>query len=52
MNVIFLLLPLALILALIFVLLFLWANKGGQFDDLNSPAKRILLDSEKPLNKP
>lgn len=44
MNIIFLLLPLALLLALFFVILFLWANKRGQFDDLETPAKRILLD--------
>jgi cbb3-type cytochrome oxidase maturation protein len=44
MNIIYLLLPLALILALFFVGLFLWANKRDQFDDLDSPAQKILLD--------
>jgi len=46
MNIIYLLLPLALILALVFVGLFLWANKRDQFDDLDSPSQKILLDDK------
>ncbi len=45
MNIVYFLLPAALLLALIFVLMFLWANKRRQFDDLESPAQRMLLDS-------
>lgn len=52
MNVIFLLLPLALILALFFVLLFLWANKRGQFEDLDTPGKRILLEENPKSQNP
>ena len=48
MNVIYLLLPLALLLALAFVGLFLWANKHNQFDDLDTPGKRVLLDDTPP----
>jgi cbb3-type cytochrome oxidase maturation protein len=44
MNVIYLLLPLALILAFVFIGLYLWAAKNNQFEDLDTPAKRILLD--------
>jgi cbb3-type cytochrome oxidase maturation protein len=51
MNIIFLLLPLALLLALFFVLLFLWANKRGQFEDLDTPAKRVLLDEGEDAEK-
>jgi cbb3-type cytochrome oxidase maturation protein len=50
MNVIYLLLPLALILVLIFVGFYLWAAKRGQFDDLESPSQRILVDDHKKNN--
>jgi cbb3-type cytochrome oxidase maturation protein len=52
MNIIYLLLPLALILVLVFVGFYLWAARKGQFDDLESPAHRILVDDrEKKENK-
>lgn len=50
MNIIYLLLPLALLLALVFVLFFLWAARHDQFEDLESPARRILLDDPPPQN--
>ena len=51
MNIIFLLLPLALILVLVFVGFYLWAAKKGQFDDLESPSQRILLEDRQKDNK-
>ncbi|MFZ5433280.1 MAG: cbb3-type cytochrome oxidase assembly protein CcoS [Calditrichota bacterium] len=48
MNIIYLLLPLALLLVLAFVLFYLWAVRHGQFDDLDTPARRILLDDQPP----
>jgi cbb3-type cytochrome oxidase maturation protein len=51
MNVIYLLLPCALVLAFVFVGLYLWAARHDQFDDLDSPAKRMLID-EPPPRKP
>ena len=44
MNVLFILVPLALVLGGVFLVLFLLAVKGGQFDDLDDPPKRILKD--------
>lgn len=44
MSVLFLLLPLALLLAAIAVAVFVWAARTGQFDDLETPAIRILHD--------
>ncbi|MCX7834860.1 MAG: cbb3-type cytochrome oxidase assembly protein CcoS [bacterium] len=44
MEILYLLLPLSLGLALAGVAAFLWAGKNKQFDDLDTPAKRILLD--------
>jgi cbb3-type cytochrome oxidase maturation protein len=34
----------ALFLGSFFVFLFIWATKSGQFDDLDTPSKRMLLD--------
>ena len=48
MNIIYWLIPLALLLVLVFVLLYLWAVKRGQFDDLDTPAQRMLLDDSPP----
>ena len=48
METIFVLLPLALIIAAIAVGLFIWAARTGQFDDLETPAVRILFDDEEP----
>jgi cbb3-type cytochrome oxidase maturation protein len=47
-ETIFVLLPLALLIATIAVGLFIWAAKSGQFDDLDTPAVRILFDDEEP----
>lgn len=46
MEVIFILLPLALGIALFFLAAYVWAVRTGQFDDTTTPAYRILLDEE------
>lgn len=46
MEVVFLLLPLALLIALGFLAAYVWAVKNGQFNDTSTPAYRILLDEE------
>jgi cbb3-type cytochrome oxidase maturation protein len=46
MSVIYILLPAAGVLAAVAVLAFIWAVKRGQFDDLDTPAVRILHDDE------
>jgi cbb3-type cytochrome oxidase maturation protein len=47
-ETIFVLLPLALLIAAIAVGLFIWAARSGQFDDLDTPAVRMLFDDEEP----
>ena len=47
MNVVYFLLPIALLLGFGFLMAFLWATKKGQFDDLETPAHKMLLDNEK-----
>lgn len=46
MKIIFLLIPLSLLLLIAAVWAFFWAIRNGQFDDLDSPAWRILLDDD------
>ncbi len=47
MEIVYFLLPMAILLGLFFVGSFIWAAKKGQFDDLETPAHRMLLDDEK-----
>lgn len=49
MNIILLMIPLALVFSGGFVIAFLWASSKGQFDDLETPALRILVE-EKQIN--
>ena len=44
MTVLFLVLPLAIVLSSVAVGAFLWATRAGQFDDLETPAVRVLCD--------
>jgi len=44
MEVIVVLIPFALCLGIAFLGLFIWATKNGQFDDLDTPSKRILFE--------
>lgn len=52
MDIIYALVPLSILLIGIAVLIFFWAVKSGQFEDLESPAHRILFDDDdEPGNK-
>lgn len=44
MNMLFFVLPVALLIATGFVVAFIRSAKGGQFDDLSTPAMRVLFD--------
>lgn len=44
MNAVFVLLPLALLIAGVAVALFIWAVRSGQYDDLDTPPVRMLFD--------
>ena len=46
MSVIYILLPVAVVLAIAAVAAFIWAVRRGQFDDLDTPAVRVLHDDE------
>ena len=44
MKIIFLVLPIALVIVGVAVVAFVWAARRGQFDDLDTPAMRVLHD--------
>ena len=46
MTIIYVLIPLGLILLGLAIWAFFWAAGSGQFDDLESPAWKILLDDD------
>ncbi len=46
MEIIYLLLPIALILVVIIVWVFMWAVKTDQFEDLEGPAHRIIMEDD------
>lgn len=52
MSVIFVLIGISILVALSFLVAFLWAVRSGQYDDDYSPAVRILFDDVKPKTKP
>jgi cbb3-type cytochrome oxidase maturation protein len=44
MSVLFLVLPLALLLVGVAIWAYVWSARSGQFDDLDTPAVRLLHD--------
>ena len=49
MDIIFLLIPIALVFVVVIVAVFMWAVRSEQFDDLEGPAHRILMDDDEPM---
>lgn len=47
MEIMTILIPLAILLALFFIGGFIWMTTKGQYDDLETPAMRILLEDNK-----
>lgn len=48
LEVLYLLIPVTFILAVLALGMFVWAIHAGQFDDLETPAMRILFDDSLP----
>ena len=46
MEVVYLLIPISLVLVFVIALIFWWSVKSGQFDDMEGPAFRILMDDD------
>ena len=52
MDILYLLVPLSLLFVAAIAMVFLWAVKIGQFEDMEGPAHRILMDDDLPVDKP
>ena len=46
MNIMFLLIGVSLLAAMVFLFLFIWAVKSGQYDDTFTPSVRVLFDDD------
>ena len=47
MNILYFMVPAALLLGLLFLAIFIWSAKTGQYDDLVTPPIRILNENSK-----
>jgi len=47
METLYLLIPLSVVLVFLIGLAFWWSLRSGQFDDLEGPAYRILMDDDR-----
>ncbi len=47
MEILYLLVPLAMLIVALMVVIFFWAVRSGQFDDLEGPAHRIIMDDDR-----
>lgn len=48
MEILYVLIPLAMVVVAIAVWAFVWSVRSGQFEDLEGPAYRILMDDDDP----
>lgn len=48
MEIVYFLIPITIFVMIIAAAVFIWAVKSGQFDDLEGPAYRILMDDDDP----
>lgn len=46
MNIMFLLIGVSFLVAFLFLVLFIWAVKSGQYDDTFTPSIRVLFDDD------
>ena len=51
MEVLYLLLPIAILVAVVIAIFFIWSVRSGQYEDLDGSAHRILMDDDGP-NQP
>lgn len=50
MDIIYVLVPLSIVLLGIAVSILFWAVRSGQFEDMESPAHKILFDDDDPIS--
>ena len=52
METLYLLIPMSVALVFLIAVLFWWSLRNGQYDDLEGPGYRILMDDDRPEAKP
>jgi cbb3-type cytochrome oxidase maturation protein len=52
MTIIYVLIPIGLVLLALGIWAFFWASGSGQYDDLDSPAWKILMDDDSAPPRP
>lgn len=50
MDILFILIPLGILILAVMIAAFFWAIKSGQFEDMEGPAYKILMDDDDPLD--
>lgn len=48
MEILYLLIPLSVVLVFVIGAVFWWSVKSGQFDDLEGPGYRVIMDDDRP----
>jgi len=48
MEIMYLLIPLSVILVFLIAVVFWWSLRSGQYDDLEGPGYRVLMDKDRP----
>jgi cbb3-type cytochrome oxidase maturation protein len=51
MDILYLLIPLSIVLVFIIGALFWWSLRHGQFEDLEGPGYRLLMDDDRPSSR-
>jgi cbb3-type cytochrome oxidase maturation protein len=49
LSILYLLIPLAVVLMAVAIGVFIWSIRSGQYEDLEGPAHRILMDDDDPM---
>lgn len=47
MEILYLLVPLSVVLVFVIAVIFWWSLKSGQFEDMEGPGYRVLMDDDK-----
>lgn len=51
MDILYLLIPLSLVLVFMIAIFFWWSLRSNQYDDLDGPGYRILMDDDSTANR-
>ncbi|MBK9520283.1 MAG: cbb3-type cytochrome oxidase assembly protein CcoS [Rhodocyclaceae bacterium] len=48
MDILYLLIPMSLALVFVIAVIFWWSLRSGQYEDLDGPGHRVLMDDDSP----